>query len=149
MTSDNTSLLWKLWSHGCEVDFSELKGKVFSSIEGLSEGEELVKFYIDGKLAYILAHFQECCESVYIEDVCGEVEDLIGSEILMAEETSNNDEGRLDEYDMSYTWTFYKLATIKGYVTIRWYGTSNGCYGESACLWDATKLLNSVNNENN
>ena len=148
MTSDGISLTWHLYSYRCRVDFSELKGKVFSDIKGLSKDSEIVGFYIGGKLAFVLAHLQDCCESVFIEDVCGDVNDIIGSEILIAEEASNNDKGRLSEYDESYTWTFYKLATIKGYVTIRWYGTSNGYYSESVDLFDTTKLLNPVNNEN-
>lgn len=136
MRTDNERLIWELWTSRCEVDFSELKGKIFSNIEGLFEGGTLVKFYIDGKLAYVLAHFQECCEDVSIEDVCGDIEDIINSEILMAEEASNE----LSEYDRSQTWTFYKLATFKGYVSIRWYGTSNGYYGEGVTLWDASKI---------
>jgi len=56
----------------------------------------------------------------------------------MAEEVTNaqdvNPDGvKIPWYskENSFTWTFYKFATIKGYVTISWYGESNGYYNES------------------
>lgn len=59
---------------------------------------------------------------------------MIGSLILLAEEVTSNEnpDDYKSEWDQeSFTWTFYKLSTIKGSVTIRWYGESNGYYWES------------------
>lgn len=108
--------------------FEDLKGKVLKNIRVWDEQE--IYFYCDDGSVYKLYHYQSCCESVYVEDIIGDLDNLIGEPIVMAEEINNIDMGRLDEYDESYTWTFYKLATVKGYVTIRWYGTSNGYYSE-------------------
>ena len=107
--------------------FEDLKGCTLSACEKANE-DKLV-FTLDNGDKYQLYHEQDCCESVTIEDIVGSLEDLVGTPILMAEEATINDDPK-DEYD-SVTWTFYKLATVKGYVTIRWYGTSNGYYSES------------------
>jgi len=74
---------------------------------------------------------------VLVEDICGDLSDLVGSPIVSAEESTSenvNPEGiKPPEYprDDSFTWTFYRIATAKGLVVIRWYGDSNGYYSES------------------
>ena len=115
------------------VEFSVLKGKTFDRV--YRDDEEIV-FEKDGKRKYVLRHEQDCCESVVIDDICGNLSDLENSEILMAEEATNTDLPAKDKYDESYTWTFYKLATAKGYVDIRFYGESNGYYSEDALLYE-------------
>lgn len=118
------------------VEFSELKGKVLSKIDKI-DNEELI-FHLETGEKYKLYHSQDCCENVSIEDINGDLEDLIGTPILLAEETSNyepiseEDKKITEEANEwgSCTWTFYKLATKNGYVDIRWYGESNGYYSE-------------------
>lgn len=124
------------------ADFSFLKGKTIVKVEGLEKGSDCVIFKTGCGLICKMYHEQDCCESVEIDDVCGDVTDLVGSPILVAEENTSNDNpldvtndnpiyNEILEYQDSFTWTFYKLATRKGYVDIRWYGESNGYYSES------------------
>jgi hypothetical protein len=116
----------------CEVDV--LKGKTLTSVS--TDGNEEILFEtVDGDI-YRMFHSQDCCESVYIESIVGDLEDLVGEEILVAEANENlfdilKDIGKEEDSDESHTWTFYKFATRKGYVDIRWYGSSNGYYSES------------------
>ncbi len=101
--------------------FDDLNGAILSAIE--NKDNEALIFTLDNGEKYSLHHDQHCCESVGIEDIIGDLSDLVGSPILMAEEASQNtnptDVAKEDQE--SFTWTFYKLATIKGYVTIRWW----------------------------
>lgn len=117
------------------MNIQDFTGKTISSIEGAEIGSDEVTFICSDGTKYRMFHDQDCCESVRIEDINGDISDLIGSPILQAEESTNSDDtlGRI-EYPDSFTWTFYILATIKGYVTIRWLGESNGYYSESVEL---------------
>lgn len=120
-----------------KVAFESLKGKTITEIKGLENGGDEVIFTTTDGCIYRMSHAQDCCESVLIDDVCGDISDLIGEPILVSEENSsfdnptNIDQEFIEGQDDSFTWTFYKLATRKGYVDIRWYGESNGYYSES------------------
>ena len=112
-------------------EFSELVGKTLVNVQ-VCDDDSQVRFETTDGESYLLYHEQDCCEQVHVESIVGDLQDLIGEPILTAEESSN--EGMVDPEDGwsdSETWTFYKLSTRKGYVDIRWYGTSNGYYSES------------------
>ena len=120
-----------------EAEFSDLLGntlKGVSVVENDGCKNEIIFETIDGDV-YRSYHDQCCCEYVGIDDIEGDLRDLIGVPILQAEVVCNTEDEfgdfKKDEYTESFTWTFYKLATIKGYVTIRWLGESNGYYSES------------------
>lgn len=111
-------------------EFSSLAGKVLRSIEGATKGSNTILFTLEDGQQFRMYHDQNCCESVEVEDVCGDVVDLIGQPLVLAECVSNAPKPTNTEQEDvdSDEWTFYKLATNKGAVTIRWFGTSNGYY---------------------
>lgn len=121
------------------MDISVLLGKTLVAATGKKGDDEIIFKTTDGK-EYWLYHEQDCCEGVAVEDICGEMSDLIGSPITQAEESSNEpDPGRPGEYSDSWTWTFYRIATAKGQVVIRWLGESNGYYSEDVDFKEVTQ----------
>lgn len=120
-------------------DISSLVGLTLTEVKGMEKGSDEVVFVTDTGRSFKMYHDQDCCESVQLEDVCGDPAALVGATIRVAREDSN--EGQQDvrpsEYAESWTWTFYTIATAKGYVTLRWLGESNGYYSESVNFEEA------------
>jgi hypothetical protein len=135
------------------VEMEDFLGLVFKTVELSKYGDE-VRFTTHDDQVYCMLHHQDCCETVDIDDIAGDLQDLVDSPILLARESSSDDmdTAQIDILDGeeqvmyklgadyaveddtgvdSQTWTFYLFSTIKGSVTLRWYGSSNGYYSES------------------
>ena len=116
------------------VDFDVLKGKTLTNVEVVHDkkfGDDSINFKADDGTEYSMYHSHDCSESVTIDDINGDIDDLIGTPILIAKMVTNSGSSIYrSTSDEGNTWTFYKLATIKGYVVFRWFGTSNGYYSE-------------------
>lgn len=102
--------------------FEDLLGVTLKNV--INTDDNRLEFILEDGRSWDMYHDQECCESVYLADIIGDLQDLVGAPLLMAEVVSEYTE---DE-DRDQCWTFYKFATINGYVTLRWYGHSNGYY---------------------
>lgn len=95
------------------------------------DGEAIVFRCDDGDL-FAMGYMPDCCASCVIESVNGDLCDLVGAPIVLAEESNSEPPGWVEpEHCDSFTWTFYRLATRKGHVDVRWFGESNGYYSES------------------
>lgn len=122
------------WNSGANI--SEMVGKVFTSVK--QDGDTMV--FENDTERYVFFHSQDCCESVYVDDVVGDLSDLEGSPLLIAEECSGETPVEFDEsHHECVEWTFYKFATRKGYVDVRWFGESNGYYSTSVSLGKEVK----------
>lgn len=116
------------------IGISALLGKTLSSVEKI--GDEEIVFTTNEGRVFKMFHSQDCCESVTIDDIEGDLRSLVGNPILVAEEVSNSESRDPSQEYESFTWTFYKLATIKGHVDIRWFGSSNGYYSEEVSFYE-------------
>lgn len=102
----------------------------------INREDDTVKFFFKD-VTVTLYHSQDCCECVVIDDVNGEVSDICGQILEVAEVRTNEMDDTLAEqpkksvWDDSNTWTFYTFRTIKGSLDIKFHGSSNGYYSES------------------
>lgn len=113
---------------------NELVGKTLTKIE-VDPHREWIRFKTECGKEYMMCHHQDCCENVEVDDICGDISDLIGAPILQAEMSTNRNEdppglAKAIHLDDSFTWTFYRITTAKGQVVLRWLGESNGYYSE-------------------
>ena len=102
--------------------------KVYADTDPKTD-DRLVFEAVDGR-QFIFQHFRDCCESVEIEDIVGDLTDLEGVIVEAAESVQNDPQA-----GESGTWTFYRFSVAgKGTVTVRWYGSSSGYYSEGVGL---------------
>ena len=109
---------------------NNMVNKIPVNIIGAEEGSEELIFEMEDGSKYTFYHSPDCCEAVSILDICGDVKDLLQQPLLQATEV-------VHEADINgghETWTFYIFRNVKGTVTVRWYGSSNGYYSEEVSL---------------
>jgi hypothetical protein len=109
---------------------SRINSLLNENIVDVSATKDTLTFKTSKGVTVEFYHEQNCCEDVHIEDICGDLNDLKGT-LLVAEEVSSEEVQSLTQETAEgddIKWTFYIFATIKGSVTVRWYGSSNGYY---------------------
>jgi hypothetical protein len=110
----------------------DMKGQVFTKVYVTDNKYEMI--FENDEFIFTFYHEDDCCESVYIDDITGDLNDLVGKPLDIVEVARHEDtmpQGMdLKKPEDSFTWTFYKFATIKGWVDVRWLGDSNGYYSE-------------------
>lgn len=104
------------------------------------EYSKVILFHREDDNVVEMYHSQMCCETVYLNDIDGDLSDIVGEKILDAEERT---EERTIDYRERERWTFYHIRTAKGCVVLRWYGSSNGYYSEAVDI-DVVPLKKSL-----
>lgn len=95
-----------------------LIGQTLIDVERIGNGG--LKFLLPDGTLYRLYH--DCCDTVLFEDVVGEISNLVGTPLLVAEKITSVDR----EHSSTLTLTFYNFATAKGRVTVHWGIRSSG-----------------------
>lgn len=83
-------------------------GKIIKQIIGLEVGSGFVDFECEDGFLFWMYYCQDCCESVLIDDIEGDVSDFVGQLLVVVEDVSSEDFLVLfGDYVESYIWIFY------------------------------------------
>ena len=106
------------------INIDKIKGMTITAVV-YKETDESLLIHLNTHVLEMI-HHQDCCETVYLADVVGSFEDLIGYPLLEVSETIVN-----NEIGESSTASYYNFRTVKASVQLRWVGESNGFYSET------------------
>ena len=104
------------------INIEQLTGMTITAVV-YKESDESLLIHLNTHVLEMI-HHQDCCETVYLADVVGSFEDLIGYPLLEVSESIVD----IGSEDMSSTATYYNFKTVKASVQLRWVGESNGYY---------------------
>lgn len=117
--------------------YNELVGEVLTHIDENADNGEILLTTESGR-QFKIYHYQDCCESVYIEGTDGDWNQLLNKK-LIAVDCDYEDGGDKEAYDSSSTRTIFTFKVNDATVINKWFGSSNGYYSETASLEEITK----------
>jgi hypothetical protein len=116
------------------AEFSVLIGKTISSITAGedSDGNDTLTFVCSDSTQYLMSHSQENGEE-FEYNLGGSISDATDSEVLTARRVEYPQctvpPGESSDDDVEFfTWTIFKLYTVKGTCDIKWLGTSTSAF---------------------
>ena len=107
------------------ISIDQIKGMTITAVI-YKESNESLLIHLNTHVLEMI-HHQDCCETVYLTDVVGSFEDLIGYPLLEVSESIVNAKSS----DVSATASYYNFRTVKASVQLRLLGESNGFYSET------------------
>lgn len=108
--------------HDVVVPIPWLLGFTLSAVEH-NDDDEVITFTRTDGVQVKMYHEQECCEHVWVEEIHGDLQALIGHPLTTAE-VYTRDGGESEDGD-DRMFTFYRIGNERHMVTIRWCGESH------------------------
>lgn len=121
------------------VSFTDLVGKTIVCCSAKQYDTEITFQCSDGTVyGMSCSEIESIFQEVKLEEIVGDIEDILNTPICLAEESSNSEKS-------TEVWTFYTIRTNKGTVVFRWLGWSEGYYAMDADFYQITSNITKRN----